>query len=58
MARLRADQLIVPGHFSRKIAGEKWQSFPGRSTARSGALQTRDRYERRVWDDPGSAVHG
>src|SRR5580704_10761331 len=25
--------------------------------ARSGALQTRDRYELRVWRDPGSAVH-
>jgi S-disulfanyl-L-cysteine oxidoreductase SoxD len=32
-------------------------SFPGRSAARSGALQTRDRYVLRVCDDPGSAVH-
>jgi S-disulfanyl-L-cysteine oxidoreductase SoxD len=32
-------------------------SFPGRSAARSGALQTRDRYALRVCDDPGSAVH-
>jgi hypothetical protein len=31
--------------------------FPGRSAARSGALQTRDRYELRVYDDPGSVVH-
>ena len=31
--------------------------FPGRSAARSGALQTRDRYELRVYDGPGSAVH-
>jgi len=32
-------------------------AFPGRSAARSGALQTRDRYKRPVWNDPGSAVH-
>src|SRR6202795_841920 len=30
---------------------------PGRSAARSGALQTRDRYKLRVWNGPGSAVH-
>jgi len=32
-------------------------SFPGRSAARSGALQTRDRNRCRVWYDPGTAVH-
>jgi hypothetical protein len=32
------------------------ETFPGRSAARSGALQTRDRNERRVQSDPGSAV--
>jgi mono/diheme cytochrome c family protein len=32
-------------------------SFPGRSAARSGALQTRDRYAPGVCDDPGPAVH-
>src|SRR6202034_2195860 len=31
--------------------------FPGRSAARSGALQTRDRYTRRACGGPGSAVH-
>jgi hypothetical protein len=31
--------------------------FPGRSAARSGALQTRDRNALCAWDDPGSAVH-
>jgi hypothetical protein len=31
--------------------------FPGRSAARSDALQTRDRYKLRASDDPGSAVH-
>jgi hypothetical protein len=31
--------------------------FPGRSAARSGALQTRDRNELGVCYDPGSAVH-
>src|SRR5579864_2147811 len=31
--------------------------FPGRSAARSGALQTRDRYALSAWGDPGSAVH-
>jgi hypothetical protein len=35
----------------------KIAAFPGRSAAPSGALQTRDRYELRVWDDPGTAVH-
>jgi integrase/recombinase XerC len=30
--------------------------FPGRSAARSGALQTRDRRKHRAWNDPGSAV--
>src|SRR5579871_151895 len=33
------------------------RSFPGRSAARSGALQTRDRNELRGCNDPGSAVH-
>jgi hypothetical protein len=33
------------------------ESFPGRSAARSGALQTRDRHKLGVWNDPGSAVH-
>jgi hypothetical protein len=28
-----------------------------REAKRSGALQTRDRYELRVWNGPGSAVH-
>src|ERR1700692_2858495 len=32
-------------------------TFPGRSAARSGALQTRDRNELGVCDDPGSAMH-
>src|SRR5262249_3180281 len=32
-------------------------SCPGRSAARSGALQTRDRYEFRVSNGPASAVH-
>jgi hypothetical protein len=32
-------------------------AFPGRSAARSDALQTRDRYELSVLYDPGSAVH-
>jgi hypothetical protein len=32
-------------------------TFPGRSAARSGALQTRDRRKLCVWNDPGSAVH-
>jgi hypothetical protein len=31
--------------------------FPGRSAARSGALQTRDRRKLGVFCDPGSAVH-
>jgi hypothetical protein len=31
--------------------------FPGRSAARSDALQTRDRYKLGVFYDPGSAVH-
>src|ERR1700731_2301082 len=31
--------------------------FPGRSAARSDALQTRDRYILGVWNDPGSAAH-
>jgi succinyl-CoA synthetase beta subunit len=31
--------------------------FPGRGAARSDALQTRDRYGRRVYEGPGSAVH-
>src|SRR5437899_8141601 len=30
---------------------------PGRSAARSGALQTRDRYAHRLWNGPASAVH-
>jgi predicted DNA-binding WGR domain protein len=33
------------------------RTFPGRSAARSGALQTEDRKKRRAYDDPGSAVH-
>src|SRR5579863_3607276 len=32
-------------------------TFPGRSAAQSDALQTRDRNRRRVYNDPGSAVH-
>jgi len=32
-------------------------AFPGRSAARNGALQTRDRNELGACDDPGSAVH-
>jgi hypothetical protein len=36
---------------------EAYLLFPGRSAARSGALQTRDRYRLGVCDDPGSAVH-
>jgi hypothetical protein len=32
-------------------------AFLGRSAARSGALQTRDLHKRRVFDDPGSAMH-
>jgi hypothetical protein len=39
------------------LSCEAKAAFPGRSAARSGALQTRDLYELRVWDDPGSAVH-
>jgi len=31
--------------------------FPGRSAARSEALQTRDRYTFGVCEGPGSAVH-
>jgi tripartite-type tricarboxylate transporter receptor subunit TctC len=31
--------------------------LPGRSAARSGALQTRDRYKLGVWEGPGTAVH-
>jgi len=31
--------------------------FPGAAQRDSGALQTRDRYERRVCEGPGSAVH-
>src|SRR5258707_577583 len=30
---------------------------PGRSAPRSGALQTRDRYEHRRWNGPGPAAH-
>src|ERR1700727_404069 len=41
------------GGYSRNT----WAPFPGRRAARSGALLTRDRYERRGWNDPGSAVH-
>jgi hypothetical protein len=33
------------------------RTFPGRSAARSDALQTRDRHKRRVCEGPGSAVH-
>jgi hypothetical protein len=33
--------------------GAKITAFPGRSAARSGALQTRDRNKRCVWNDPG-----
>ncbi len=38
------------------------RTFPGRSAARSGALQARDPYElgaimRRACEDPGPAVH-
>jgi hypothetical protein len=39
---------------------QSYRRFPGAAqhgAQRSGALQTRDRYERRVCDDPGSAVH-
>jgi hypothetical protein len=36
---------------------EPQDPFPGRSAARSGALQTRDRNELRVREGPGSAVH-
>jgi hypothetical protein len=32
-------------------------AFPGRSAARSDALQTRDRHKRGVRYDPGSAMH-
>jgi len=39
-----------PGH-------DRPDVFPGRSAARSGALQTRDRRKRGVCNDPGSAVH-
>jgi len=36
------------------------QYFPGavqHEAQRSDALQTRDRYKHRVWDDPGTAAH-
>src|SRR5262249_26026182 len=33
------------------------KACPGRSAARSGALQTRDRYRLRMLNGPGSAVH-
>jgi hypothetical protein len=39
------------------FSGAQFTPFPGRSAARSDALQTRDRYELRVCGDPGSAVH-
>ncbi len=41
-------------------ARPKQPRFPGAAqhgAKRNGALQTRDRYERGVWEGPGSAVH-
>src|SRR3954449_8314430 len=47
---------LNPDPHARYDSGAWSLLFPGRSAARSGALQNRDRYELRALCDPGSAV--
>jgi polyribonucleotide nucleotidyltransferase len=42
---------------AQAAGGAAEYACPGRSAPRSGALQTRDRYEFRIWKGTGSAVH-
>ncbi len=47
----------VVGAIVGTVVARNSTTCSGRSAARSGALQNRDLRRRRVWDDPGSAVH-
>src|ERR1700722_11503598 len=41
----------------RVVLSRSMWTFPGRSAARSRALQTPDRSKLEAWNDPGSAAH-